>query len=72
MDKFTEYTSAVDEYFGKNQPWCRYGQACFNVLSEMHSELAESIRASSIDPYYKKSTELDQFFFFVKENLDAT
>jgi len=69
---FNEYVNAVDAYLKKHSPHCRYGQACFNVLSEMHSELAESIRASSIDPFYRKDNgdgRIRAFFLFVQENI---
>jgi hypothetical protein len=66
--KYNEYIEAVKVYLKKNARYCREGQAYFNVLCEMHSELAESIRASIIDPFYRDDN-LNTFLVFVKENI---
>jgi hypothetical protein len=67
--KFNEYVEAVGVYFKENSPHCRYGQACFNVLTEMYPEMSESIRASIIDPFYRETTDVGDFFLFVQENI---
>jgi hypothetical protein len=66
--KFNEYVAAVAAYHKENAPHCRLGQAYFNVLCDFDSELAESIRASHIDPFYRDDN-LNKFLVFVEENI---
>lgn len=52
----------------------RWGQACFNVLWEYRPDLAEQIRGTDLDPFYKGEGNLDfwpAFYNFLTENLDS-
>lgn len=47
----------------------RYGQAMFNHLLSIRPDLAEQIRGTEIDPFYKVSpVDMDGFFEFVESN----
>ena len=48
---FEQYVSASESCWRSNHKW-RRGQAFFNVLSVDRPDLAERIRATSLDPFY--------------------
>lgn len=51
LSRFEEFKLAVHRALGENPEW-RYGQACFNVLTEFDPELAERLRGGDYDPFY--------------------
>lgn len=59
-----EFTTKWGEYQAKN-PTLRTGQCCFNVLYELYPELANQLRGTEADPYYRDTDE-DAFGLFWK------
>lgn len=57
-------------------PSCRWGQVFFNVLADHRPDLAEQIRATTLDPFHFDgfSQEVVNFLFWVGEhwNEEAT
>lgn len=58
---YKEYMGAVWEMQEKYPNW-RYGQVCFNTLYIMAPELANEIRSSSRDPFYKDEEDMTEFW----------
>ena len=46
----------------------RYGQIYFNLLANARPELAERLRESYYDPYYKYDEEIPETHLFVESN----
>lgn len=46
------FSGKVSEALIENKRW-RAGQAMFNVLHQLHPELANSIRGTENDPFYR-------------------
>lgn len=44
----------------------RYGQAMFNHLCEVRSDLAEKVRGTDMDPFYCESRDDDRFKKFIR------
>lgn len=53
----------------RHQPHLRRGQAAFNTLWEERPDLAELVRGSDIDPYYRDEL-LDRFILWVEASWD--
>jgi hypothetical protein len=51
MDRRNTFLEAAAEALALNPDW-REGQCMFNVLWEMDRDLAETIRAGPLDPFY--------------------
>jgi hypothetical protein len=62
---FNTYLEMVREAQTDYPEW-RIGQAYFNVLSTVNTDLAERVRASRIDPFYRDE-RLPFFLSFVGE-----
>ena len=58
-----EYTHATERH-----PSWRRGQAAFNTLSSLHPDLAEKVRGTAIDPFYRDEIGT-RFWAFVSEAL---
>jgi hypothetical protein len=50
-ETFSHYLMNVSHSF-VNSGHLRFGQTCFNVLYELDPDLADSIRATDLDPFY--------------------
>lgn len=59
-EQFVEKVAKVQQ--SPNVQW-RYGQAYFNVLTSVRSDIAESLRGSLLDPFHhdKVSNETEKF-----------
>lgn len=66
-DQFEELLKAHVYLLNKN-PYLRIGQAFFNVLSRRHPELADEIRAASIDPFHNNSVLPKAMAYVQQEN----
>jgi len=66
-----EYLQAVNLYYVNNID-LRYGQALFNKLVEMHPEVAEIVRGTTLDPFYwdKADVITKDFLVWVGKHLD--
>jgi hypothetical protein len=56
---YTEFLERVDKYYAQFKPTWRYGQAYFNVLSNVRSDVAETLRSSMHDPFHKDAVSED-------------
>lgn len=55
MISWLEYPAWLKDFFkrvGQPEPHQRPGQWAFNLLHELRSDLADSIRSSGIDPFH--------------------
>ncbi len=52
------------------QPDWRYGQTLFNYLLQHRPELAEKIRSTEFDPFYKTTSDLGPFAIWLDYNWD--
>lgn len=61
---YPDFIEAVNKAF--NHPACnwRYGQLYFNMLSKHRPEIAEALRGTLLDPFYKDSIK-DEVHNFV-------
>lgn len=50
---YEEFMERVEKYFMQFKPSWRYGQAYFNVLSNVRSDVAETLRSSMHDPFHR-------------------
>lgn len=66
-DQFTDLLGLQVELL-KYEPYLRYGQAFFNALLRLHPELAEEIRATSIDPFHNNSNIPKAMAYVQQEN----
>lgn len=70
QNNFEELSDLVNEY-KESHPQQRDGQALFNTLFVNFPEVAEAIRATSVDPFYKddRIPECYEFIYstFVKK-----
>lgn len=65
---YAEYIKLCEETQKENPSW-RWGQTCFNVLVQVRSDLSEQVRATPLDPFYRRKTsEIKDFFEFVHNN----
>ena len=46
-------------------PQWRLGQTLFNVLSDVRPDLAQQVRGTEHDPFYKASNDLELFYAFL-------
>ena len=64
-----------DEYMGRveseHRKGLRYGQACYNVLSEMYPDIADKVRGTDLDPFYNDNKVTDFFCWLFDEVCDA-
>jgi hypothetical protein len=66
---FGQYVSKVAATMHEQPNW-RQGQTAFNVLCEVKPNLAELIRSSDKDPFYRDD-KLDEFYQYVAERWDS-
>lgn len=65
---FKDYYEDVIDVLVREPEW-RIGQAAFNVLMDYRPNLAEEIRATRLDPFFKSTWEdCEAFFAFAEEN----
>ena len=58
----------VELFNSRVQPsWSRMGQHAFNTLHEVAPELANKVRATDVDPFYRDD-RINKFWQFVAEN----
>lgn len=60
MDKINLFYETAVQYKHEH-PAQRLGQVYFNVLHVMRTDLANEIRGTAFDPFYKKDDELVAF-----------
>lgn len=65
LDDFANYINVI---FGERPECLRLGQYAFNILNESHPDIANSIRASDVDPFYRDS-RLIAFMIFILRNF---
>lgn len=63
MSAYTDFCALVAHYRAEN-PAQRDGQAHFNLLHELHPEIADEIRSTPIDPFHVDAA-LPAFHTFV-------
>jgi hypothetical protein len=63
---YPQFIIKVTEHYGNNRRALRFGQAVFNVLDSMRPDIANELRGSSIDPFYKDSVPRE-VWEFIKE-----
>lgn len=58
---FDGFMAAFNLWFSKQAPedW-RYGQALFNALAQHRPDIAESLRGTRLDPFYREMSEIKQ------------
>lgn len=54
---YDKFLSALP-HVARDKEW-RYGQALFNLLAQVRPALAESIRATPLDPFYREQYDID-------------
>ena len=59
-----DFDKALQNVYELHPEW-RYGQAAFNVLCVMRPELAERIRGTDSDPFYRAPGDLNSFVDFL-------
>lgn len=59
------HKKALQDYIN-NKPHYRLGQSYFNTLHDIKAELADSIRATVIDPFYNDD-KLPDFILYISE-----
>lgn len=77
--QIVELDSNTDKTFGEyvtrftspHAPGQREGQRAFNLLAAMHPVLAERVRLTRVDPFYRDD-RLPAFFEFIAAEWDAT
>ena len=60
---YNDFIAAVStraDYARQQHDW-RYGQAFFNVLLEETPEIANELRATKLDPFYKNAIEAETY-----------
>ncbi len=65
MKTSDNFFQQIKKFSADHKDW-RKGQIYFNALNVSHPELAEEIRGSKFDPFYKDEIILD-FIEFLKE-----
>ena len=68
-EQLTEYTIALNEAMITNHGVQRAGQLAFNILHEMHPEVANYVRGTPVDPFYQDSLLEDFFRAITPEDL---
>lgn len=63
-EEWNSYLLIAARRWGDAPPGYRIGQHYFNVLHELHPEVANEIRATPCDPFYADDI-LPQFFLWV-------
>lgn len=69
ISEFNEFVVAADEYSQSRLPDWRIGQSAFNLLYRVRPDLAEMLRGSDFDPFYKNEN-LAAFYSFVMRQWD--
>ena len=64
-EQLNEFIIAVELNLTLYKDW-RKGQCYFNVLHRLHSELANEIRGSYIDPFYDDS-KIELFLTYISD-----
>lgn len=64
-DKMTygQFLAKVDNSYCHLKDEWRYGQVLFNALLAVRPELAELVRGSNLDPFYKEIAEIKPEFW---------
>ena len=62
MATFADYKIAIRQAQQEHPQW-RLGQAAFNVLYEMRPDLSEHVRATTLDPFHRRTNEECAEFF---------
>lgn len=70
MTAYELYLDAVTLALDEHPEW-RSGQGHFNVLAALHPEVAERVRTSALDPFYRDE-HLSVFLLFVRAALGPT
>jgi hypothetical protein len=65
-----DFFMAIETRYRERYPYERRGQAAFNTLALMNSDLAEKVRGSQLDPFYNDDV-LPAFCGFVAVSWDA-
>jgi hypothetical protein len=66
---YTEYLTKVGHALEQHSHW-RVGQTYFNVLHQLHPDIADEIRGTKIDPFYRAAVIDDKFLEVVEEALE--
>lgn len=58
---FNDFMAALNLWFSRQAPgdW-RYGQALFNALAMHRPDIAERLRGTRLDPFYREMSEIKQ------------
>ena len=62
---YADFIIASTQHYGENRRDLRFGQAVFNVLATVRPDIAEELRGSKLDPFYKESVS-DEVWSFIK------
>lgn len=67
-DKFLQTIPEIARYY----EW-RYGQALFNALTKIRPQLAEKVRGTTIDPFYRDHADIaPELFSLLQGEWDAS
>jgi hypothetical protein len=66
----SEFFARFNGWFSRQEPgeW-RYGQALFNLLAMERPDIAEKVRGTTLDPFYKELRQIDPVVYeFIQDS----
>lgn len=66
---FSDFVVAVADFMGRRPESWRAGQTAFNLLVQVNPTVAEMVRGSDFDPFYRDDRLVD-FYDFVCRHWD--
>lgn len=66
QDYLAEIWEAQDRFH-----FLRLGQICFIVLYLREPELANEIRGTELDPFFKDDEDMDNFWYWIARKFDS-
>lgn len=69
MTNFDDFINLCRREWEVHQDW-RWGQTVFNTLHNVNPMLANRVRATRLDPFYKDVHEMTEFMEWLEKQLD--
>lgn len=60
---YATFLDKVENSYAHLAPEWRYGQVLFNALASVRPELAETVRGTKLDPFYRERQEVNPEFW---------
>lgn len=62
---YVDFALRATRHYADSRDFARFGQVVFNVLETMRPDIADQLRGTDLDPFYKTSVD-DKVWSFIR------